>query len=115
MDLGAIGGAGAKSQTAATQRMDAAVRRTKDRLEAERDMEHLRQAAADFEALFLQQLFSAMRRTVPKGGLFEQSFARETYEDMFFEELSNVSAKAGGLGLAEMIMEQLGKAVYDVK
>ncbi|NLN27050.1 MAG: flagellar biosynthesis protein FlgJ [Firmicutes bacterium] len=115
MEVGAVGGAGTRAETAAAQRMEAAVRRAQDRLEAERDLQRLREAAADFEALFLQQLFSVMRRSVPQGGLFEKSFARQTYEDMFFEELAKVSAQAGGLGLADMLMEQLGKAVYDLK
>lgn len=115
MDLSGIGGAGARADTTTAQRMETAVRRAQGRLEEERDLERLRQAAEDFEALFLQQLFSVMRRSIPKGGLFEESFARQTYEDMFYEELSKVSAQAGGLGLADMIMQQLGKAVYDVK
>lgn len=66
----------------------------------------LRQAAQDFEALFLNLLVREMR---PKseGGLFGDGLGSEIYEDLFDTELSKVMSKTGQLGLAEMIEKQV--------
>lgn len=80
------------------------------------DREHeLRQAAVDFEALFIHQLLSTMRRTVPKSQLFPESPARDIFEGMLDEELAGISASAGGLGLSQMLLAQLGAQAYNPK
>lgn len=71
------------------------------------DEAQLLEAARAFESLFLQMLLQGMRRTVPEGGLFPKGFAVETYEGMYDQHLSEEMAKAGGIGLAKLIVEQL--------
>lgn len=71
----------------------------------------LRQVAAEFESIFIHLLLQGMRRTVPEGGLIEKSFAAETYENMYDEHLAQTMAQAGGMGLADMIVDQLRTAI----
>lgn len=73
----------------------------------EEDEVALRAAARDVEAYFLKEMLASMRKTVPSGGLFEKSFAKETYEAMLDEKLAEEMAKAGGIGLGELIVKQL--------
>ena len=67
----------------------------------------LREACEGFEAIFLQQIWQQMRKTVPKGYLHSKS--QETYQSMFDVELAKKMASAGGIGLADMLYEQLSQ------
>lgn len=69
--------------------------------------EGLEEAVASFEALFLHHLLRTMRKTVPKGGLIDMGFAGETYLDMLDEALAEEMAKAGGIGLRNLLLDQL--------
>lgn len=69
--------------------------------------DELLEAARALEAHFLKELLTRMRATVPRGGLFEQSFASDTYEEMLDAEYAESMAKAGGIGLAELLYQQL--------
>ncbi len=63
--------------------------------------------AKDFEAMFIQQMLQAMRKTIPDGGLTEESNGRKIFTDMLDESMSKQASEQGGLGLAEMIYKQL--------
>ena len=52
------------------------------------------------------QMYKQMRKTVPEGGLFEKSPAREIFEDMLDEEIIN-NAKERGIGIADILYRQL--------
>lgn len=67
----------------------------------------LRAAAQGFESFFIHQLIKGMRRTVPDGGLFDKGFAEEVYEDMLDQEMAENMAAASGIGLAEIVYDQL--------
>jgi flagellar protein FlgJ len=67
----------------------------------------LRWTAQQLEIMFMQELFKGMRRTVPAGGLFEQSFSLQTYQEMLDAELAKNMAVGGGIGLSELIFKQL--------
>jgi len=69
----------------------------------------LRSAVESFEAYFIHQMIKGMRQTIPEGGLFEKSFAREIYEDAMDQERSANLAAAGGIGLAKLLYDQLAK------
>jgi peptidoglycan hydrolase FlgJ len=70
------------------------------------DEEKLKKACADFEAIFIQQLFKSMRQTVPKGGLLGEGPGMEIYQSLFDQELSKSLASHGRLGLGGMIYRQ---------
>lgn len=63
--------------------------------------------AQEFEGMFIQQMMTAMRKTVVDGGFTEKSNGREIFTAMFDEELSKVAGNQGSLGFAEMIYKQL--------
>jgi peptidoglycan hydrolase FlgJ len=70
----------------------------------------LKQACKDFESLFLNQLLTAMRKTIPKGGGFEDeegSREREMYESMLDSEMAKSWAHSDGIGLANVLYQQL--------
>ena len=71
------------------------------------DRRALEEAAASFEALFLQHLLQSMRKTVPKSGLIDTGFAGETFLAMLDDALAQEMAKAGGIGLAKILLDQL--------
>lgn len=64
------------------------------------------QAAQDFESLFVTHLLKTMRSTVPKGGFLGQTFASNTYQEMFDEELGRQLARGKGLGLSDMLYRE---------
>ena len=67
----------------------------------------IRKAAADFESVFINQMFQAMRKTVPQVGLFGQDSAGQTFREMLDQEWSKSIAESGGMGLGEMLYRQL--------
>lgn len=68
----------------------------------------LRAVAEQFEALFLQMMLKSMRATVSDDGLFSNEETR-FYQDMFDQQLSVTLPKQGGIGLADVIVEQLSQ------
>lgn len=66
----------------------------------------LRETAQQFEALFIQMMMKSMRSTVARSELFDSSAIR-TFESMQDQELSKEMARSGGIGLADMLVEQL--------
>lgn len=66
-----------------------------------------RQAAGQFEALFMKQLLESMRKAMPKSGMFDGP-GHETYVGMLDQQLSQSLANRPG-GLAEMIVKQLSR------
>ena len=69
--------------------------------------EIIRERCRDFEAIYLQSMFKAMRKTVPDGGLFEKNNAEEIYQDMLDTELAAQTARHQSFGLAEKMYEQI--------
>jgi len=64
--------------------------------------------AQQFESLFLNIILKEMRKTVNRSGLLG-SDAMETYEQMFDQQIALGMSKAGGIGLAPFIEQQLAK------
>lgn len=71
------------------------------------DDEKLKETCQDFESIFLNMLLGTMRKTIPDGGLVEKSNATSTFETMLDEEYAKSMAKAGGIGLADVLYKQL--------
>ncbi|MCD6734693.1 MAG: flagellar assembly peptidoglycan hydrolase FlgJ [Burkholderiaceae bacterium] len=65
----------------------------------------LRQAAGQFEALFMQQLLKSMRDAMPKSGMFDGP-GHDTYVGMLDQQLAQSLANRPG-GLAAIIAKQL--------
>ena len=73
------------------------------------DDQALRETAQQFEALFIQMMLKSMRdaNNVMKSDLVE-SQAAETFEGMYDKEMSVQMAKRNTMGLADMLVRQLG-------
>lgn len=70
----------------------------------------LRQVARDFEAILVQQMIGAMRRTVGESGLIEKGAGERIFESMLDEEWAKkLSASGGPNGLSEMLYRQLSQ------
>ncbi|HHX01558.1 MAG TPA: flagellar biosynthesis protein FlgJ [Firmicutes bacterium] len=67
----------------------------------------LKDAAVQFESLFLQQMLKAMRDTVPESELFGKRNAEKLFQSMHDEQLAIEMAHAGGIGLSDMIYRQM--------
>ena len=61
----------------------------------------LYEKSLELENYFVKQMLSSMRKTVMKSG--ESDFARDTYEDMLYDEYSTALTKNAGFGLADQI------------
>ncbi len=66
----------------------------------------LKEACQGFESIFLQRIWEQMRKNVGKEG-FLHSRDEESYQAMFDQELAKKMAEAGGIGLADMLEQQL--------
>ncbi|MBN4077833.1 rod-binding protein [Nitrospina gracilis] len=73
------------------------------KLNSEKDIEKV---SRDFESIFLNKLLSSMRKTIPKSGLLE-SFASDMFQSMMDEEMSKEMAKNKGMGMGEMVYNDL--------
>lgn len=71
------------------------------------DEKELREACRQFESIFLNMMFKAMKATIPKSGLLEDDMGRETFEEMLNEKLTDEASKAGGVGLRDVMFKQL--------
>lgn len=78
-----------------------------DKAVASGEDKQLKEAARQFEALFIYQMFRQMRATVMRGGLFEESLSENIFQGMLDQEISLQAAESGSLGLADMIYQQL--------
>lgn len=76
------------------------------KLSEEAKAKKLREACEGFESIFIQKMWQEMRNTVPKGGMMHSSQER-IWQDMYDQELSKSMTSAGGIGLADMMYEQL--------
>lgn len=66
----------------------------------------IREVCQDFEAMFIQKMWQAMRSTLPKEGLFH-SRIQEKYLNMFDRAFAQSMSRQGGIGLSEMLMREL--------
>ena len=67
----------------------------------------LREATQQFESLFITQLMKAMRGTVPESKLMGSGNGQQLFREMLDQELAGRVAQSGGLGIGEMLYQQL--------
>jgi flagellar protein FlgJ len=67
----------------------------------------LREAANDFESIFIQQMLKTMRKTSFESDLLPKSEGEKVFQSLLDEQYAQISAKSGSLGLGEMIYQQL--------
>lgn len=79
------------------------------------DPESVRAVAREFESLFLHQIFKGMRATIQKeeGSLSDAGMGGDMFTDMLDMEYAKSAADGGGIGLADIVAEQLGAPPID--
>lgn len=77
--------------------------------------DELMDACKQFEAYFLEQMFKAMVKTIPKNEEMSGSSSALTdyYTDEMVQQLASDSTEQNSLGLAQMLYEQM-KRNYDL-
>ena len=75
------------------------------------DMAGLKQVAKQFESLFYGQLLASLRSSVPDNPFWGQGSGTKIYQQMHDEQMADRLADAGGLGIADLIIRQLGSSV----
>lgn len=78
---------------------------------SENDPAALREVAGQFEALFLQSMLKSMRDASMGDPIFGDNEAQEMYQGMLDQQLAMEMASGKGIGLAEMLVRQLGGEV----
>lgn len=69
----------------------------------------LRELANELEGVFLNQLFQAMRQSVPDGGLGGTSPGEEMFTAMLDEQLAKEAAVKWEGGIGEALFQQLSR------
>ncbi len=71
----------------------------------------LREASEGFESIFIQKMWEQMRASLPKDGLLSSSKEEKFWQSMYDQELAKSMASAGGIGLADMMVDQMKERV----
>lgn len=71
------------------------------------EQEKFREACASFESMFISQLLQQMKKSIPKGGFLGESKGQQMMEGLMDDECARFMASSGGIGLANMLYQQL--------
>ena len=88
------------------------IKETKQLKKNKETEEKLRKVCEDFESYFVNYMFKEMRKTVPKFDLTEETNAKKIYDSMMYESLSKNIARAGGIGIADLLYENLKTEIF---
>lgn len=94
-------------QRATVRALDGSVPAEQEMAERSRQEQGLREASQGLEALLVNQMFSAMRKTVPKNELFDGGMGEDIFRGMLDQEYATALSKTGSLGLADIIYNQM--------
>ncbi|MCI8494955.1 MAG: hypothetical protein HFI74_04650 [Lachnospiraceae bacterium] len=69
----------------------------------------LMEVCKDFEAYFTEQMFKAMQKMIPESESVSSSTRQlqDYYKEQMIQNMSEQSTEGGGLGLAQMLYEQM--------
>ena len=85
-----------------------------EKAQAEKDDTKLKKTCQDMEAMFLNMMMADMRKTVQKSKLVDDS-KEDIMTSMLDGEMTKNMAKAGGMGLADMLYRQLRMTAQNEK
>ena len=80
-----------------------------------RELQALRSSCREFEAIYIQQMYKSMRKTVPDSGMFKKGMAEDVYREMIDMELAKQTAAGDGMGIGKTMYDQLIKLHYSDK
>ena len=71
----------------------------------------LHKAARDLEGVFVNEVFKAMRATVPEAGLIPSNAGQEMFTSMMDERLAETYAERSGKGIGDALYRQLSRGL----
>lgn len=71
------------------------------------DDKRLLDACQEFEAIFVKQMLTSMKKTVEKSGLIDGGMTEDIFEDWLYDEYAAQISKRGDLGLSQKMFHQL--------
>ncbi len=77
----------------------------------ERQLQSLRESTREFETLFINEMFKAMRKTVPRSELFPENTATGFFREILDMETARAATRGEGIGIASRMYEQMSKLV----
>jgi flagellar protein FlgJ len=75
----------------------------------------LRKSCREFEAIYINELYKSMRKTVPESGLFKKDMANTLYQEMLDMEMAKQTAAGDGMGIGKAMYEQIKEQHYPDK
>ncbi|WP_223111626.1 rod-binding protein [Thiospirochaeta perfilievii] len=77
-----------------------------------KDDQKLKESCKEFEAMFIKQMLSSMKKTVNKSGLIKENMGEKIFDDMLSDEYSKSMAQTSSFGIADMMYKQLAVQKY---
>lgn len=113
MAISGIGNALEKAATAQAGKLrdkapGGAPSRAAKKLTDEHEIAKARRACQDFEAIFMHKMLESMRAAFRSENDEDEDFGGDMFKSMMDEQLGIALARAGGIGLAEILGESLG-------
>lgn len=72
-----------------------------------KDPRAMRQAAQEFEAVFLSQMFGHVFENMKTDSVFGGGQAEKVYRSLLVDEYGKTMARAGGIGIADAVLAQM--------
>ncbi len=73
----------------------------------EQKLHSLRTSCREFEAIYINEMYKTMRKSVPESGLFEKDMSDNLYQEMLDMEMAKQTASGDGMGIGKAMYEQL--------
>lgn len=71
------------------------------------DERKLERVCLEFEAIFINQMLKAMRKTIPQSGFLKKEAGRDLFESLFDSEISKIISLKGGFGLGKILYKKM--------
>ena len=76
--------------------------------------DELKDACNQMEAVFLDMIMDTMRSSANETeGMFKKSDSEKMFQEMLDEEMTEKMSKSGGIGISDMIFDQMSKYLYN--
>ncbi len=79
------------------------------------DLARLKKLSVDYESLFMKEVVSAMRKSVPPDGITGGGNAGEIYKSMLDDHMAANMARQGNSGIVQSIYNKLSKTYLAVE
>jgi flagellar protein FlgJ len=75
----------------------------------------LKEACRGFESLFIRILLEEMRKTVTQSSVFGSRREEWYFTEMLDDSLADAMAESGGVGLADVLYDQLARQRLEIR